>query len=188
MSENLFEHNVSSSAYSTGQLGLMRKSEIYNMSDYDLWYVAMTKKMDSFKQHQVLDIVERGMTKQLRSKWVHGLKDTSVGELHQVKFIICGNFQIKHVDYYVTFAPTLTKDSLRLLLCVVVSRRLVLHQLNVQSVFLHGLFDHEVFVEFLLFVFRREIRSAKVKKLRRLVYRLCNRGYFGINFSQRVKE
>jgi Reverse transcriptase (RNA-dependent DNA polymerase) len=58
-----------------------------------------------------------------------------VGEVRKARFVICGNLQIEHVDFNETFAPTLSKDSLRLLLCVVVSRRLALHQLDVQSEF-----------------------------------------------------
>jgi Reverse transcriptase (RNA-dependent DNA polymerase) len=172
MTETLFEHNVSLSVFSTRDSGFMRESEVFNMSHYDLWHVAMKKEMDSFERHQVWDIVERGMTKPLRSRWVLGLKNTSAGVVLKARFVICGNLQIEHVDYDETLAPTPPKDSLRLLLCVVPSRRLVLHQLDVHSAFLHGMIDREVFVELPSFVFSCEMRSGKVGKIRRSVYGL----------------
>jgi hypothetical protein len=68
MTENLFEHNVSSSVDSTRQLGFRRESEVNNMSDYRLWYVAIKKEMDSFERQQVWDIIGRGTTKLLPSR------------------------------------------------------------------------------------------------------------------------
>jgi Reverse transcriptase (RNA-dependent DNA polymerase) len=55
-------------------------------------------------------------------------------------------------------------------LCVVASRGLVLHQLDVQSAFLHDTINCEVFDALPSFVFSCEIRSSKVGKLRRSVY------------------
>jgi hypothetical protein len=48
MTENLFENNFISSVCSTRQLGFMRESEVYGISDYDLWHIAMKKEMDLF--------------------------------------------------------------------------------------------------------------------------------------------
>ena len=55
--------------------------------------------------------------------------------------------QVLGIDFTDTFSPTLPITSFRLLVAIVAAQKLELHHLDVQTAFLHGDLEEEVYME-----------------------------------------
>ena len=58
-----------------------------------------------------------------------------------------GNTQKEGIDYDKTFSPIITFASIRLILAIVTSLDLKLHQMDVKTAFLHGGLEKEIYMQ-----------------------------------------
>jgi Reverse transcriptase (RNA-dependent DNA polymerase) len=128
--------------------------------------------MGSFKKHNVWTFVPRNNTIPLKSCWILATKIAEKGPIRKARFVICGSNQTEGMDYYLTFAPTLGKEALRLLIAIVGMLGFELHQLDVQAAFLHGDIDHEIFVELPPITTPKDILQTNIARLNQSVYGL----------------
>ena len=97
-----------------------------------LWYDAMKDELESMANNKVWDLVElpNGI-KPIRCKWIFKTKKDSVGNIdrHKAWLVAKGFTQREGVDYKETFSPISMKDSLHIIMTLVVHFDLELHQM-----------------------------------------------------------
>ena len=97
-----------------------------------LWYDAMKDELESMANNKVWDLVElpNGI-KPIRCKWIFKTKKDSLGniERHKTWLVAKGFAQREGVDYKETFSPVSMKDSLHIIMTLVVHFDLELHQM-----------------------------------------------------------
>lgn len=113
------------------------------------WIDAINSELKAHRENRTWSLVERkpGM-KIIDSKWVFKLMKDEKGNVHRFKARLCarGFMQQQGVDFTETFAPVVRYDSLRTLLAVVASEDLELAQFDVQTAFLHGELEEEIYM------------------------------------------
>ena len=82
-------------------------------------------------------------------KWVLTKKFDSNGKLDRLKahLVAKGFTQIHGIDYKDTFAPTLKMVPMRLIFSITVGLNLELHHIDIETAFLHGDLDEEIYME-----------------------------------------
>ena len=66
---------------------------------------------------------------------------------HKARLVVKGYAQSYGVDYTETFAPVARLDTIRLLFALAAHRGWEIHQMNVQTSFLNGNLEEEIYVE-----------------------------------------
>jgi transposase InsO family protein len=119
--------------------------------DRDLWVAAMAKELASLANLGVYEPSEAPPgVKPLSCRWVLRRKRDEAGNIacFKARLVVRGFLQRPGIDYEETFAPTLSRSALRILLAVAASRRWTLRQMDVETAFLHGEIDSDIFVSF----------------------------------------
>ena len=70
----------------------------------------------------------------------------------KARLVARGFTQIEGVDYFDVFAPVVSKNTLRVLLSLAATNNWDIHQLDVETAFLYGDLDEEIYLELLLVV------------------------------------
>uniref|UniRef100_A0A7S0BMV8 Reverse transcriptase Ty1/copia-type domain-containing protein n=1 Tax=Rhodosorus marinus TaxID=101924 RepID=A0A7S0BMV8_9RHOD len=87
--------------------------------------------------------------KPLATKWVFVTKKDAAGNptKRKARLVAKGFLQKPGVDFSEVYAPVVRPSSLRLLLSVVVRRKLLLRQFDVESAYLHGKLEEELYLQ-----------------------------------------
>lgn len=87
--------------------------------------------------------------KPIDSKWIYKIKYKPTGEVEQYKarLMTKGFTQIEGVDFHETFAPVHKLVIMRTFLLVVVQRKQIVHQIDINNAFLHGGLHEEVYMK-----------------------------------------
>jgi hypothetical protein len=105
------------------------------------WLEAMEDEMRSMSTNRVWDLEEiiEGV-KTIGCKWVYKMKCDSKGNIERFKarLMAKGFTQRKDIDYTKTFSPVSCKDSLKIIITLVVHYDLELHQMDVKATLLNG--------------------------------------------------
>jgi hypothetical protein len=105
------------------------------------WLEAMEDEMRSMSTNKVwdLDEIPKG-AKTVGCKWVYKMKCDSKGniEIFKARLVAKGFTQREGIDYTEIFSPISCKDSLRIIIVLVVHYDLELHQIDVKTAFLNG--------------------------------------------------
>ena len=89
-----------------------------------------------------------GRQQVVTSKWIYKIKHAANGSIEKYKrFVAHGFSQKKGIDYEETFAPVARYTSIRLVLALVAVMKWKIHQLDVNTDFLNGVLEEEVYVE-----------------------------------------
>ena len=101
-------------------------------------------------KNDVWDVVSRPEAKSIvTSKWIYKIKHVADGniEKYKARFVACGFSQKEGIDYEETFAPVARYTSIRLVLALAAVMKWKIHQMDVNTTFLHGVLEEEVYVE-----------------------------------------
>jgi hypothetical protein len=113
------------------------------------WEEAMKSELGSIEKNQTwtLTILPPGR-KAIGSKWVYRLKYNTDGviERYKARLVAKGYSQKAGIDYTETFAPVSKFASIRLLLAIAAKEDYELHQMDVQSAFLNGDLEEEIYM------------------------------------------
>jgi Reverse transcriptase (RNA-dependent DNA polymerase) len=110
----------------------------------------------------------------LRSRWGLCRKiDNETGKIkYKARFVALGCQQVYRVDHSENFAPTLAKESLRLLISLTDFFELYVMQIDINTAFLNGKIDTVTYVELPDILFSREEKGVSAGKLQNSLYRL----------------
>ena len=84
------------------------------------------------------------------ANWTYKTKyDRFTGKIEKYKarIVAGGNHQTKGIDYHETYAPVSCMSFLRVLMAITAHEGLSVRQINVDSAFLNGIIDTEIFME-----------------------------------------
>ena len=114
------------------------------------WKDAMKSELESIEKNQTwtLTTLPPGRTA-IGSKWVYRLKYNAEGKIERYKarIVAKGYSQKEGIDYTETFAPVTKFPSIRLLLALAAKEDFEVHQMDVQSAFLNGDLDEEIYMK-----------------------------------------
>ena len=112
----------------------------------------MKEELQSLRDHDTWDIVplsELKGRKPIGCKWVFKLKLNSDGsvERYKARLVAKGFTQMEGLDFFETFAPTLSYAAFRILVCDAAVNDLEIEALDVKTAFLNGVMDAVVFMK-----------------------------------------
>ena len=114
------------------------------------WYNAMKSEMASLEKNETWELVPRPKNKNIiKSKWVHKIKRNSDGSINRYKsrLVAQGYSQVHGVDYNEIFSPVARFSTIRSLLAVANANDFDIHQMDVETAFLNGRLDYEIYME-----------------------------------------
>jgi hypothetical protein len=82
------------------------------------------------------------------TNWVYKVKQTADGEFSSAKarWVVNGSRQKEGIDYSQTYSPVVNLDSIRILISFVLLHNLTLWQLDIDTAYLHGNVDREIYL------------------------------------------
>ena len=105
------------------------------------------------------------------SKWFYKIKHVADGsiEKYKARFLARGFSQKEEIDYDETFAPVARYTSIRTIMALASMIKWNLHQMDVNTTFLNGVIEEEVYIE-QLEGFEVEDRVTHVCNLKKDLY------------------
>ena len=110
----------------------------------------MEDEMNALQKNETWIIVEKPNDQKIgMCKWVLRVKRDSLSKCirYNARLVAQGFSQVPRIDFKDTFSPTLKIMSFCMLVGLVASLNLELHHLDVQTTFLHGELDEEVYIQ-----------------------------------------
>ena len=124
--------------------------EAAECKDAAKWQEAMENEIDSLKQNDTFELVNLPPgRKTISSKWVYKLKLNKDGEINRYKarLVARGFTQIHGIDYEETFSPVVKIQTVLTVFGLVNAQQLLLHQMDVDTAFLYGDLDEEIYLK-----------------------------------------
>lgn len=125
-------------------------SNYEEVAEKKVWKDAMVEEYQSIMKNDVWDIVLRPKEKYVvTSKWIYKIKHAtgdSIGK-YKARFVDRGFSQKEGIDYEETFASVARYTSIRAIMAIAAKMRWKLHQMDVETAFLNGVVEEEVYVE-----------------------------------------
>jgi hypothetical protein len=143
----------------------------------------MHEELENFERNQVWEVVEPPPNCQpIGTKWVWKNKEGENGELvrNKSRLVAQGYSQKEGIDYEETFAPVAHLEAIRILLAFSMAKGFKLYQMDVNSAFLNGFLEEEVYVKEPL-GFESVEYPHRVYRLRKALYGLkqAPRAWYG---------
>ena len=145
-------------------------NDIKTRKDKSLWEQAMQRELDSIKENDTWDIVDKPVDEPIiKSRWVFALKDyeEKVENKYKARLVAKGYDQEKNTQ--TDYAPVAKLSTLRALLALGLDYKFDFHQMDVSTAFLHGELDKPVYLRPPKGL---EIPKGKVLKLKKALYGL----------------
>ena len=115
-----------------------------------VWVDAMVEEYESIIRNSLWEVFPRPLGKSVvGSRWVYKVKqekNVSV-EKKKASFVARGFSQVEGIDYDNTFAPITRYSSIRSILSLSVHMGWKIHQMDVNTTFLNGFIEEEVYIE-----------------------------------------
>jgi hypothetical protein len=124
--------------------------EATSSGNAEQWKQAMDEEIQSLKQNQTWTLVEPPKNQQvIDNRWVYKIKRNEDGSVQKYKarLVARGFRQVAGIDYNETFSPVTKFDSIRMILCVAASEKLILKQFDVKTAFLYGNIDEILYMQ-----------------------------------------
>jgi hypothetical protein len=124
--------------------------EAYSSPDADLWKEAIQSEMDSIMSNGTWEVVDRPYgCKPVGCEWVFKkkLKPDGTIEKYKARLVAKGYTQKEGEDYFDTYSPVARLTTIRVLLSLVGSHGLFVHQMDVKTAFLNGELEEEIYMD-----------------------------------------
>ena len=125
-------------------------TESQNTAEAQQWHDAAEKEIASLMQMGVWELVKRPKDqKVLRGRWVNRRKRNMDGEVvkYKSRWVVRGYEQREGVDFNETYAPTVKSMAYKLLFARIAALDLECDQVDINTAFLNGDIDTQVYVE-----------------------------------------
>ncbi|KAK0575374.1 hypothetical protein LWI29_038069 [Acer saccharum] len=116
----------------------------------EFWVLTIQEELNQFERNEVWTLVPRPKNAHvIGTKWIYRNKYDEDGNIvrNKARLVAQGYSQIEGIDFEETFAPVARLESIRLLLSISCVHKFKLHQMDINSAFLNGFLQEEVFVE-----------------------------------------
>ncbi|GJY38367.1 retrovirus-related pol polyprotein from transposon RE2 [Tanacetum coccineum] len=112
------------------------------------WREAMSEEFNALIQNHTRDHVPRTSQNLLGNKWVFRVKRFPDGSIQKFKARLVANgfHQRQGIDYTETFSPVTKPVTIRVILCLALSKTWPLRQLDINNAFLNGTLQEEVYM------------------------------------------
>ena len=110
----------------------------------------MVEEYKYIMKNNVWEILPRPKDKSVvSSKWIFETKHSSYESIEKYKgrFVARGFSQKEGIDYEETFAPIARYTSIRTVIALASNMKWKLHQMDVNTAFLNGVIEEEVYIE-----------------------------------------
>src|SRR6266498_1641314 len=124
--------------------------EAYSSPDADYWKEAVRSEMDSIMSNGTWEVIERPYgCKPVGCKWVFKKKLRPDGtiEKYKARLVAKGYTQKEGEDFFDTYSPVARLTTIRVLLSLVASHGLLVHQMDVKTAFLNGELEEEIYMD-----------------------------------------
>ena len=113
------------------------------------WQDAINSELKSIHDNQVWELVPRNNQKVIGTRWLFKIKkdDNNIPVRFKARLVAKGYSQIYGIDYNETFAPVVKLQSLRAIMAIAANKKLLVHQIDIDTAFLNGELTEEVFTE-----------------------------------------
>ena len=109
----------------------------------------MEEEIEFMRSNQVWELVDllKGH-KAIKNKWILKIKHKTDGAIdkYKARLIAKGYTQQEGIDYKETFSPIMRFTSIHLILAIITSMGLELHQMDVKIAFLNGDLEEEIYM------------------------------------------
>jgi hypothetical protein len=141
--------------------------EAMNSPDREKWIEAMEREKASLYEMSTWDEIQPPKDKPIiGSRWVFAVKLDAYGIVsrYKARLVARGDKQKKGINYNETFSPTLRSETIRYLISYAVHVNLELHHLDVETAYLNGDVDEEIYMKLPEGFNQRETKIAKLSK------------------------
>ncbi len=125
-------------------------TEAIHSPEADKWRKAAEEEYQSLQENQTWNLMKLPVGRQaVTSKWVFKKKRDEFGNVSRYKArLVARGFTQRHgIDFEETFAPVVRFETIRTLLAEVVQRNMFVHQMDVETAFLNGDLQEDVYLQ-----------------------------------------
>ena len=124
-------------------------NQAMSSNDADEWKQAMDDEINSLIVNKTYDLVPLPEGKKpVGGRWVFNIKDgPDESEVFKARFVAKGFTQVKGMDYFETFSPTVKMTSIRVFMQLAAEYDLFISQMDVKTAFLNAPIDCEIYVQ-----------------------------------------
>ncbi|GJT93972.1 zinc finger, CCHC-type containing protein [Tanacetum coccineum] len=125
-------------------------SEAMTSRDVAFWKEAVQSEIDSIMHNDTWELTDSPPgCKALGCKWILKKKMKVDGSIdkYKARLVIQGFRQKEGIDFFDTYAPVARISTIRLLLALAAIHDLVIHQMDMKTVFLNGDLDEEIYMK-----------------------------------------
>lgn len=117
--------------------------------DSECWIKAMNEEIDALKSTNTIELVDPNAAYKapIGCRWVFKKKNEIMGQRYKARLVAQGYSQVYGDDFDECFAPVVRSASIRLLLSMAGTRKMTVKQFDVQTAFLNGDLDEEIFMK-----------------------------------------
>ena len=116
----------------------------------DEWQEMMAREWHALVEMETFTLCDLPPSrKSINCKWIYKVKKLADGSVDRLKARLCavGTSQREGVDYEATFAPVVRLENLRSVLAYGAVNDLEIHQMDVDSAFLNGILEEEIYMK-----------------------------------------
>ncbi len=123
--------------------------QMLRSKEREKWLEATKKELDSLKEMKTWRIEERKKQPTITARWLWKVKIHPDGSIdkYKTRLVARGFRQIKGINYEETFAPVVRFETIRYLLAYAVQHELPVHHMDVETAFLNGELEEEIYLE-----------------------------------------
>ncbi|CAG2208260.1 unnamed protein product [Mytilus edulis] len=171
--ENMRGDQISIDLRTVNDLKVVNQSDDLNedvlLSDID-FTEAREAELDNWRKHNVFEEVEDNGQNCISTRWVYTMKELE-NEFHRKARLVAKGFEEDSLDEIPKNSPTCEKQSLRLILSIIASKRWSINSVDIKTAFLQGeKMQREVYLRP-----PKEVKATgKVWRLNKCVYGLVD--------------
>ena len=116
---------------------------------YSEWITAMQEELNQFEMNKVWELVDRPpKTKVIGTTWVFKNKKDDQGTIvrNKARLVAQGYNQREGIDFEDSYAPVARLEAIRMFLAFAAYKDFIVYQMDVESAFLNGILNEEVYV------------------------------------------
>lgn len=146
-------------------------AEVQLLDDWPEYEKAMQVELKAITDNQTWDVIDSipDDRKPVGYTWTFTCKTHETPIRYKARLCAQGFSQVHGLDYFETFSPVIRQTSIRVILSIATAMNYLLHQMDVNSAFLHGEIDTDIYMRAPP---ELGIGSNKFVKLRKAIYGL----------------